>query len=88
MESIIDFIIQFSSNKYVLIFLSTIGTMYVLLTLLRGLLTAITKLTKTEKDDKIINTIYNFLDTYGLSFNKLIPYSKIEKNNKKMTKNC
>ena len=46
----------------------------VLLSALRGFLTAIVKLTKTDKDDKIISTIFAFLDKYAYGFGKLGEY--------------
>ena len=54
--------------------LMVIGGLYVLLSALRGFLTAIVKLTKTDKDDKIISTIFAFLDKYAYGFGKLADY--------------
>ncbi|WP_428041260.1 hypothetical protein [Candidatus Avelusimicrobium fimicolum] len=64
--------------------LMAIGGLYVLLSALRGFLTAIVKLTKTDKDDKIISTIFAFLDKYAYGFGKLGEYFEAKtKDNKK-----
>ena len=55
-----------------------IGTIYCSLILLRSFLMAIVSITKTDKDNKIINAIYNFIDTYSLSFDKVKGYSKVK----------
>lgn len=82
METIIDTIlnlmINYSSVKIVSVLLMIIGTLYVLLILLRGFIYSIVKITKTEKDNKIVDKIYNFIDTYSLSFEKLKNYSKLK----------
>ena len=82
METIFDFFInlaiQYQSIKIVGIILMVIGTLYVSLILLRGFVYAIVKATHTSKDDEIVQKIYNFIDTYSLSFDKLKGYSKIE----------
>ena len=82
METIFDFFInlaiQYQSIKVVYIILAIIGTLYVSLILLRGFIFAIVKATKTDKDNIIADKIYNFIDTYSLSFDKLKGYSKIE----------
>ena len=58
-------------------------TLYVALILLRGFIYAIVKATKTDKDNKIVEKIYNFIDTYSLSFDKLKGYSKLENTSEK-----
>ena len=82
METIIDTIlnlmINYSSIKIIAILLMIIGTLYVSLILLRGFIYSIVKITKTEKDNEIVNKIYNFIDTYSLSFEKLKNYSKLK----------
>ncbi len=82
METIIDTIlnlmINYSSIKIIAILLMIIGTLYVSLILLRGFIYSIVKITKTEKDNKIVDKIYNFIDTYSLSFEKLKNYSKLK----------
>lgn len=82
METIIDTIlnlmINYSSIKIIAVLLMIIGTLYVSLILLRGFIYSIVKITKTEKDNEIVNKIYNFIDTYSLSFEKLKNYSKLK----------
>ena len=75
METIITYILQLA-DKYPVIgtIVFVIGGLYVLLTAIRGLLTLIVKATKTDKDDKIIATIFAFLDKYGWGFGKLAEY--------------
>ena len=87
MDAVFDFFInlaiQYESVKAIYIILAIIGTLYVALILLRGFIYAIVKATKTEKDNAIVEKIYNFIDTYSLSFDKLKGYSKIEDTSKK-----
>lgn len=78
MDFIIELLIQYQSIKIIGIILMLIGTIYCSLILLRSFLIAIVSITKTDKDNKIINTIYNFIDTYSLSFEKLKGYSKVK----------
>lgn len=84
METVFDFFInlaiQYQSVKIVGILLMIIGTLYVSLILLRGFVYAIVKATKTDKDNIIVEKIYNFIDTYSLSFDKLKGYSKLNEN--------
>lgn len=78
MDFIIELLIQYQSIKIIGIILMLIGTIYCSLILLRSFLIAIVSITKTDKDNKIINAIYNFIDTYSLSFEKLKGYSKVK----------
>ena len=78
MDFIIELLIQYQSIKILGIILMLIGTIYCSLILLRSFLMAIVSITKTDKDNKIINTIYNFIDTYSLSFDKVKGYSKVK----------
>ena len=78
MDFIIELLIQYQSIKVIGIILMLIGTIYCSLILLRSFLMAIVSITKTDKDNKIINAIYNFIDTYALSFDKLKEYSKVK----------
>ena len=82
METIIDVIlnlmINYSSVKIISILLMIVGTLYVLLILLRGFIYSVVKITKTETDNKIVDKIYNFIDTYSLNFEKLKNYSKLK----------
>lgn len=79
METLIDILIKYESLQYINLILTIIGTLYISLVLLRGFLTAFVKATKTNKDDKIINSIYDFCDKYSLSFKKTEKYSKLKK---------
>lgn len=85
METIITYILQLA-DKYPVIgtIAFVIGGLYVLLTAIRGLLTLIVKATKTDKDDKIIATVFAFLDKYAFGFGKLGEY--YETHSKKETK--
>ena len=82
MDFIIELLIQYQSIKVIGIILMLIGTIYCSLILLRSFLMAIVSITKTDKDNKIINAIYNFIDTYALSFDKVKGYSKVKEVNK------
>ena len=75
METIITYILQLA-DKYPVIgtIVFVVGGLYVLLTAIRGLLTLIAKATKTDKDDKIIATVFAFLDKYAFGFGKLADY--------------
>lgn len=79
MEEIIKYVVNFAislSDKYVWVSyaLTAIGALYVLLTACRAFLTAVVKLTKTETDDKIVATVFAFLDKYAYGFGKLGEY--------------
>ena len=75
METIINYILQLA-DKYPVIgtIVFVIGGLYVLLTAIRGLLTLIVKATKTQTDDKILATVFAFLDKWGWGFGKLAEY--------------
>lgn len=62
--------------------LMVIGGAYVFLTACRAFLTALVKITKTDKDDKIISSIFAFLDKFAYGFGKLADYFE-EKSKKK-----
>jgi len=61
-------------GNIVLYTMLVVGGLYVGLTMARGLLTAIVKLTPTAKDDKIVSTVFAFLDKYAYGFGKLEEY--------------
>lgn len=90
MEEVINYVFMTLSglaDKYAWLSytLMAIGGLYVFLSTLRGFLTAIVKLTKTDKDDKIIFTIFAFLDKYAYGFGKLGEYFEAKtKDNKKV----
>lgn len=53
---------------------TVIGGLYLALYALRGVLTAFVKITKTEKDDKVIATIFAFCDKFSYGFGKFAEY--------------
>lgn len=61
--------------------LAVIGGLYFLLMGLRGFLTLIVKATKTDKDDKVISTLFAILDKFSYGFGPLADYfeKKVEK---------
>lgn len=87
METVFDFFInlaiQYQSIKIVGIILMAIGTLYVFMILVRPVLWSIAKATHTDKDNKILEKIYNFLDKYSFSFIKLEQFSKLKKEENK-----
>lgn len=72
---VIGGLIQFSDkHEWVAYFLMTIGGLYLLLSATRGLLTLLVKATKTEKDNKVVDTVFAFLDKYAYGFGALGDY--------------
>lgn len=67
--------------EWLSIALMVVGGLYFLLTGLRGFLTLIVKATKTDKDDKVISTIFAFLDKFSYGFGPLADYfeNKVDK---------
>lgn len=79
MEAMFDYlfgIFTTMGDKYAWVsyVLTAIGALYVLLTACRAFLTAVVKLTKTETDDKIVATVFAFLDKFAYGFGKLGEY--------------
>jgi hypothetical protein len=79
MEQLINTVVTFVlgiADKYQV--LSTIclviGGLYGCLSALRGILTIAVKLTKTDKDDKIIATIFAFCDKFAYGFGQFAEY--------------
>lgn len=79
MEQLVNTVVTFVlglADKYQV--LSTIclvvGCLYSALYALRGVLTIAVKLTKTNKDDKVIATIFAFCDKYSYGFGKFGEY--------------
>lgn len=79
MEQLINTVVTFIlglADKYQV--LSTIclviGCLYACLSALRGILTLAVKLTKTDKDDKVIATIFAFCDKFSYGFGKFAEY--------------
>ena len=54
--------------------LMAVGGLYLFLSAIRGLLTLIVKATKTNKDNKVVDTVFAFLDKYAYGFGKLGEY--------------
>ena len=78
--SVIEFVIGLADkHQYIATFCLVIGALYLSLTALRGVLTAVVKLTKTDKDDKVVNAVYGFLDTFGFGFKKFAEYFESHK---------
>ena len=75
MEAIINYILllagQYPTISTICII---IGGLYALLTASRGLLTLIAKATKTDKDNKVVDAIFAFLDKYAYGFGKFEEY--------------
>lgn len=91
MEEVINYVFMTLSglaDKYAWLSytLMAIGGLYVFLSALRGFLTAVVKLTKTDKDDKVISTIFAFLDKYAYGFGKLGEYFEQKTDTKKKGK--
>lgn len=82
--TVINFIIGLADkHEYIALFCLAIGALYIALTALRGVLTAVVKLTKTNKDDKVVNAVYGFLDTFGFGFKKFAEYFESHKKESK-----
>ena len=86
MEQAITYVVNLLislADKYewLSITLMVIGGLYFVLAALRGFLTLIVKATKTDKDDKVISTIFAFLDKFAFGFGPLADYfeKKVDK---------
>ena len=66
MEQIADLLIEYAPKVATIL-----GYIYATLIASRGLLTYVVKLTKTDKDNKVVNALFDFLDRYGIAFRKL-----------------
>ena len=79
MEAMFDYVFMTLSalaDKYTWLSytLMAIGALYVFLTACRAFLTAVVKITKTETDDKVIASVFAFLDKFAYGFGKLGEY--------------
>lgn len=88
MEQAITYVVNLLislADKYewLSITLMVIGGLYFLLSALRGFLTLVVKATKTDKDDKVISTIFAFLDKFAFGFGPLADYFESKVENKK-----
>ena len=83
MEAMFDYVFmtlsaladKYTWLSYTLMF---VGGLYVFLTACRAFLTAVVKITKTETDDKVIASVFAFLDKYAYGFGKLGEYFEIK----------
>lgn len=72
---VVNTLIQFADKYDWLAYtLMVIGGMYLFLSATRGLLTLIVKATKTDKDNKVVDTVFAFLDKYAYGFGALGEY--------------
>lgn len=84
---VINTLIQFADkHEWLAYTLMVIGGLYVFLTAIRGFLTVLVKATKTEKDNKIVDTIFAFLDKFAYGFGKLGDYFEKKMEEKKKVK--
>lgn len=82
--SVIQFIIGLADKyEYIAAFCLAVGALYIALSALRWILTAVVKITKTDKDDKVVNAVYGFLDTFGFGFKKFAEYFESHKKESK-----
>lgn len=83
---VINALIQFADkHEWLAYTLMVVGGLYVFLSAIRGFLTLVVKVTKTEKDNKVVDTLFAFLDKYAYGFGKLGEYfeKKMEKEKNK-----
>lgn len=72
---VINALIQFADkHEWLAYTLMVVGGLYVFLSAIRGFLTLVVKVTKTEKDNKVVDTLFAFLDKYAYGFGKLGEY--------------
>lgn len=81
---VISALIQFADkHEWLAYTLMVIGGLYLFLSAIRGLLTLIVKATKTEKDNKVVDTVFAFLDKYAYGFGALGEYFEKKMEEKK-----
>lgn len=75
MDTIIAYVIQLA-DKYPTIgtIVFIVGGLYLLLSASRRLLYWIAKLTKTDKDNKVLDAVFAFMDKYACGLGKLGDY--------------
>lgn len=84
---VINTLIQFADkHEWLAYTLMVVGGLYLFLTAIRGFLTVLVKATKTEKDNKIVDTIFAFLDKFAYGFGKLGDYFEKKMEEKKKVK--
>lgn len=81
---VLDMLISLAENyTWLSVTLMVVGGLYLFLTAVRGLLTALVKVTKTKKDDKVVAVIFAFLDKFAYGFGKLGEYFETKTKEKK-----
>lgn len=81
---VLDMLIGLAENHtWLSVTLMVVGGLYLFLTAVRGLLTALVKVTKTNKDDKVVAVIFAFLDKFAYGFGKLGEYFETKTKEKK-----
>lgn len=81
---VLDMLISLAENHtWLSVTLMVVGGLYLFLTAVRGLLTALVKVTKTNKDDKVVAVIFAFLDKFAYGFGKLGEYFETKTKEKK-----
>lgn len=83
--SALNTLLQFADkHEWLSCLFMIVGGLYLFLSATRGFITLIVKATKTEKDNKIVDTVFAFLDKYAYGFGALADYfeKKVESNKK------
>ena len=84
---VLDVLIKLAENhSWISVGLMIVGGLYIFLSATRATLTGLVKLTKTDKDDKIIATVFAILDKYAWGFGKLGEYYETKTKEKKDNK--
>ena len=84
---VINTLIQFADkHEWLAYTLMVVGGLYLFLSAIRGFLTIVVKATKTEKDNKVVDTVFAFLDKFAYGFGKLGDYFEKKMEEKKKVK--
>lgn len=83
MENLINTIMSYEAGFYILL---TLNLIYILLKEGRALFAHLTSKTKTTKDDEIVAKIYEVLDKYKLTLDKVSTEVEKNKDKKKTSK--
>lgn len=84
---VINTLIQFADkHEWLAYTLMVVGGLYLFLSAIRGFLTVLVKATKTEKDNKVVDTVFAFLDKFAYGFGKLGDYFEKKMEEKKKVK--
>lgn len=84
MEALINAVVSYvislaDTHQYLAVVCIVIGALYVALTALRSVLTAVVKMTKTQVDDNVIGAVFAFLDKFAYGFGKFAEYFEKKK---------